>query len=202
MLMRVEDLPHTLRSFPRSDYTIARHRKTRHPGKNTDAAIAAGARRATRAWVAAARTGRWGNVDSRCIVLVILDKVIEINASARSYSCSWRRNHPNPAAWRQTVLEYIRIAYELASAVRSLPSFQLVCTPVAQAMEWFWRTKDSAVRLSASSLPHIDLPQLLGQFYFPLGSRVQLALRDTSHDSSIDAIVGSLTRLEAPSYSI
>ncbi|CAK9782903.1 unnamed protein product [Cutaneotrichosporon oleaginosum] len=200
--MQLEDLPPYLLTFPRGDYSHACVLGRKLQGVH-DACVGFvlrdGARRATRAWSTAQRTGKWALVDQRCFYLAVLDKVDEIKCERRrwclDYSDQLWNRRPAPiwpvlgstSRWFTFMDSLILIAYKLALDVypshRAAPSLESVRAVVTPLSRWLHEFMIGTRYYSFSSRPRIDVKAVLGQF------------APRSDSKAIDSLTKPLSRL-------
>lgn len=81
-MLCLEIMPPETLCFPRDDYTTAPHRRIARianpEADATDVVLAAAARRASRLWRTAMRTGKWDAIDERAYSLAVLDKAVQL----------------------------------------------------------------------------------------------------------------------------
>ncbi|CAK9780334.1 hypothetical protein CC85DRAFT_287932 [Cutaneotrichosporon oleaginosum] len=172
MTLTAADLPPSLLHFPRDEYNAPEYTQPRHVDP-TGSILAAGARRATRAWIALVRKrNRSMRMSWRCFVLAVLDKVSQLNsASYGKFSPAWPERD-TVAQWRAMVRDFIDIAYDLAMAalpfriIDPVPR-DVVRSSVAQMMQWFHVEGNSYQPYPLNLRPRLDTAYLLGEFAQP-----------------------------------
>ncbi|TXT07612.1 uncharacterized protein COLE_04536 [Cutaneotrichosporon oleaginosum] len=193
------DLHPSLLRFPRNRYNIwLDGDSVPEPTDSIKIPLAEGARRATRAWKAAARSGDWRAVSNRCFALSIFDKVLQLMTATRYDSCTRWPPCWTVRQWRALIDNLIDIAMTLALSASEghlSPPHKGIRIVIRAMADWFYRPGDSVQPFPLRFRPQLDIVRILGEFGTPPPRSA--ARTSTHHPGSVDTqVVKTFARLQ------